>query len=229
MGHETFIALNGAIEIRRSGADRPEIGRPGGDGCHVRDYLIERILQLYNIISMQYPKEISAMVESVRERLRNVRVSTESTAGGSWWVDFRAERHVAVEWRPGRGFGLTSNPEPVAFEGPNEIYTNPELAARRVVQLLRSTQSRLTELREFVGLTQVQLARRLRKGQSAVSQIEKGRDSKVETLKAFIEALGGSLELNVRFKGCDIGIELPLRGNAPKAPARRKRPAVAVR
>ncbi len=56
---------------------------------------------------------------------------------------------------------------------------------------------RLRELREQAGLTQAQLAERIGVGQRQVSKIEHGDldNSKVGTIRSYLEAVGGGLEL----------------------------------
>jgi predicted XRE-type DNA-binding protein len=60
---------------------------------------------------------------------------------------------------------------------------------------------RLSELREALGMTQVALAERLHVTQSRVSRIERGAidHTQLETLRAYLEALGGELEVTARF------------------------------
>jgi transcriptional regulator with XRE-family HTH domain len=59
---------------------------------------------------------------------------------------------------------------------------------------------RLRELRENAGYTQTTLAAIIGVGQNRVSQIEHGLlgASRVETLRRYIEATGGELELTVK-------------------------------
>lgn len=58
----------------------------------------------------------------------------------------------------------------------------------------------LRELRRELDLTQVQLAERLEVTQENVSQIERGTtDVRVSTLRRYVEALGGRLELRATF------------------------------
>jgi DNA-binding XRE family transcriptional regulator len=53
----------------------------------------------------------------------------------------------------------------------------------------------LAELRRETGYTQADLAEKLGITQSAISQIERGDDVKLSTLRAIVEALGGEMEL----------------------------------
>lgn len=58
----------------------------------------------------------------------------------------------------------------------------------------------LGELRRELDLTQMQLAERLDVTQENVSQIERGTtDVRVSTLRRYVEALGGRLELRATF------------------------------
>src|SRR5437588_7835168 len=118
---------------------------------------------------------------------------------GSWFLDTRSDgHHVAVEWRPGKGFGMTSNPGAGFGEGPEEVYPDFESAARRVLELLLfrartvpPAAVRLRELRRLRGVSQQKLARRLRKGQASISKIEnRGCDIRVRTLDRVVRALG---------------------------------------
>jgi DNA-binding XRE family transcriptional regulator len=58
----------------------------------------------------------------------------------------------------------------------------------------------LQELRQLVGITQSEVAQKLGIPQSNVSRLEKNSDMLISTLRGYVEALGGKLE---------IAIELP--------------------
>lgn len=60
---------------------------------------------------------------------------------------------------------------------------------------------RLRELREALSLTQVDMAERLHVSQNRVSRIERGEigRAQVETLRRYVEALGGSLRIEVEY------------------------------
>lgn len=57
----------------------------------------------------------------------------------------------------------------------------------------------LQQLRKARALTQSQLAEVLRKDQVAISQMEKRADMLLSTLRSYIEAMGGELNLVVQF------------------------------
>ena len=58
----------------------------------------------------------------------------------------------------------------------------------------------LRDLRKKLDFTQVDVARRLKKGQDVVSRIEQRGDLLLSTLSEYIHSLGGELELVCRFK-----------------------------
>lgn len=59
--------------------------------------------------------------------------------------------------------------------------------------------ARLSELRTSVGVTQVELAGRLGVSQGNVSELERRDDLFLSTLREYVEALGGKLEVNAVF------------------------------
>jgi DNA-binding transcriptional regulator YiaG len=59
----------------------------------------------------------------------------------------------------------------------------------------------LAALRQALGLTQVELARRLEVTQGNVAQIEKRGDLLVSTLSSYLHAVGGDIRIIVQFQG----------------------------
>jgi transcriptional regulator with XRE-family HTH domain len=53
----------------------------------------------------------------------------------------------------------------------------------------------LRALREAVGLTQEELAKRVDVTQSQLSKLERRADHRITTLRRYVEALGGTLEI----------------------------------
>jgi DNA-binding XRE family transcriptional regulator len=78
-----------------------------------------------------------------------------------------------------------------------------EHAVTRELKQLRAEQRayRLREIREALGMTQTELAERMRITQPTVSALEAGEldRSAIATLKAYVEALGGTVEVTARF------------------------------
>lgn len=58
---------------------------------------------------------------------------------------------------------------------------------------------RLTELRHALGVSQEELAQLMDKKQAAISRFERRSDMHISTLREFIAALGGRLELVASF------------------------------
>lgn len=57
----------------------------------------------------------------------------------------------------------------------------------------------LQELRQARALSQEQLARVLRIKQASVSKLERRTDMYIHTLRSYIEAMGGTLEITAQF------------------------------
>ncbi len=64
----------------------------------------------------------------------------------------------------------------------------------------------LAELRHAMCLSQEQLATELNVRQPAVAKIEKKTDMYISTLRRFIEAMGGQLEIRAHFPDGDVRI-----------------------
>ena len=71
-------------------------------------------------------------------------------------------------------------------------------AAKRAEELAAQYLT-LQQLRRARELTQVQLAQTLGKEQVSISQLEKRSDMLLSTLRGYVEAMGGSLNLVVQF------------------------------
>jgi transcriptional regulator with XRE-family HTH domain len=65
----------------------------------------------------------------------------------------------------------------------------------------------LYQLREARKLTQVNLARVLKVNQGSVSKMEKRADMYVSTLRSFIRAMGGQLQIKAVFAEGEVEIE----------------------
>ena len=125
-----------------------------------------------------------------------------------WWLDvLHRGKRVTIEWRPRRGFGITARKTSYGA-GSDELYTDVTSAARRTVQLLRTGQRTkqpgelsLGEMRLSRNMQQASIARTLGSSQVAVSNIERRGDIRLKTLGKYVHALGGRLEIAVRFPG----------------------------
>ena len=64
----------------------------------------------------------------------------------------------------------------------------------------------LNELRQARALSQVKLAETLHVNQAAVSKIERRTDMYISTLRAYIRAMGGDLEIVAKFPDGEVKI-----------------------
>jgi len=84
---------------------------------------------------------------------------------------------------------------------------SPEREARIADRIKREMQSlSLCQLREARNLTQARLADVLDVPQSAVSRMERRADMYVSTLRGYIQAMGGDLEIKAVFPDAEIAI-----------------------
>ena len=66
----------------------------------------------------------------------------------------------------------------------------------------------LGELRKLRSVTQVEIARLLRVAQPSVSGLERRSDVQISTLREYIEALGGRLEISAIFDDITVPLDL---------------------
>ncbi|MGF9692858.1 helix-turn-helix transcriptional regulator [Rhizobium sp. 0TCS1.26] len=118
----------------------------------------------------------------------------------------------------------------------NDVFANtmsPKMITasdHRAADLLEDYDT-LKKLRKALDLTQEQIGRKMGTRQVSVAQLEKRSDVLLSTLQDYVEALGGELELIVRFQGRapvrlqGIGDEKPI-GLSSKRTGRSRRTAV---
>ena len=147
-------------------------------------------------------RDIERALPRVETKLRRPR-----RQDGHWWLDSTYDGHgVTIEWSPRRGFGISTDGLGDGYgEGPDEVVADREAAAKRVVELLVQRAGTvppgdvvLRELRAVLGFTQEALANRLGVQQAAVSRLERRSDITLSSLRRYVEALGGQLEITVR-------------------------------
>jgi transcriptional regulator with XRE-family HTH domain len=66
---------------------------------------------------------------------------------------------------------------------------------------------RLNELRNALDISQEELAELLNKKQAAISRLERRSDMHISTLRAFVKALGGKLEIIASFPDASYHIK----------------------
>jgi DNA-binding XRE family transcriptional regulator len=92
-----------------------------------------------------------------------------------------------------------------------ELYNRmPETSRKRVEERVRITRHEmaLEEMRRARSLTQTAIAEHLGIDQGAVSKIEKRTDMYLSTLRNYVEAMGGKLELRAVFPEETVDLDL---------------------
>jgi DNA-binding Xre family transcriptional regulator len=120
---------------------------------------------------------------------------------------------VEVFWKPRGGFGISAfrrGDLPSGFDGPDEMYKSAREASSRIAQLLETESSTdsekaltVAELRLVRNMTQKSLAEALGVDVSVVTKRELAAASsmRLDTLANLAAALGGQLEVAVKFDG----------------------------
>jgi DNA-binding XRE family transcriptional regulator len=164
-------------------------------------------------------------IEELRERLRGRVPSVEAeldppaTPTAPWFLDVRLGKSaVIVEWRPALGFGVSSVQGGLYGDAsPDEFFPHLDGAVDRVVELL--TQGKRTApparldlkaMRERRFVTQEELAALVGVKQGTISKLERrgAEEVGIGVLRSVARALGGELEVNVRFAERSVAVVL---------------------
>jgi len=81
------------------------------------------------------------------------------------------------------------------------LFTSAEIAAADRYARREILRMELAELRKLAGKTQVQVAKKAKMHQGELSRAERRRDHLISTVRRYVEALGGELEIVARLKG----------------------------
>jgi DNA-binding XRE family transcriptional regulator len=165
------------------------------------------------------PRGLPAVVRQFLEALEtmhpglNVSVEKGGDRAGDWWMDVgHRSGSFTAHWEPKTGFGLQPSSEEAVFgEAPPERYEDVAVLLRRVDQLIDDGEVGfvgLRDLRTMQGLSQADLAARLGIQQAAVSKVERRQDLHLDTLAAIVKALGGTLEMKVKFAGGEVPLKM---------------------
>jgi hypothetical protein len=142
-------------------------------------------------------------------------IDEPANATGEWWIDLGFDGYSTnVMWSADRGFGVFTSDDDSYASRPDEVYREPELAAKRLLQLAKRARNdrsamKLGEMRKLVDQPQTVVAKRLRKDQGFISRLERRNDALMSTLREYVEALGGEVRLMVRFDGFEAPVDLP--------------------
>jgi len=182
-------------------------------------------------------KVMNGVVDSLRKRLTgaDVRIDEPRPKVGLWHVDIsRGDHAVVLQWSPQKGFGVSSDSNPGFGDGPHEVYREPEKAVDRVVHLIETgertrppQEALLSSLRTLLGVSQEELAARLRMRQANVSRLERQSDMKISTLRKLVGAIGADLDIVARVGEAQVKLTQFEESKAGKpAPPRRSRGTV---
>ena len=99
-----------------------------------------------------------------------------------------------------QGFGLWKDLQARLFT-PEEIADAERWARRETLRM------ELAELRKLAGKTQAQVARKAKMHQGEISRAERRRDHLISTVRRYVEALGGEVEIVARLKGREFRLK----------------------
>ena len=166
--------------------------------------------------------EIQQMQRFLLKAFLKARITLDEplVKNGVWSLNvFLPNYHLAVAWQTKKGFGIVSDDSHGYGEGADEVCEDLESALPRVIQLLSERlvtapppAVKLKDLREELGLSQEEVARRRGKKQASISRAEARSDYHVSTLKEIAEALGAKLIVKMVFPDATER-ELKLDGN----------------
>ncbi|WP_406693932.1 helix-turn-helix transcriptional regulator [Singulisphaera sp. Ch08] len=157
--------------------------------------------------------QIERIREALTKRFPGMPMNLDEPANEKWpWFLFvpRGDglRPLAIEWRPDRGFGVSTPSDDEFGMGPDEVYAKPDEALERAAVLIQTGENsqpplevQLADLRRQLGISQAQLGELAGVGQANISRIERRGDVLVSTLTKVINAMGGELAIHVRFPG----------------------------
>lgn len=86
--------------------------------------------------------DLQKLCDMITARVPEAEIAVDAplSATGAWWADVsRAGQHAVLEWKPGRGFGV-SGPNGGYGEGPDIVVTSVSDALDRVLKLLDAKQ-----------------------------------------------------------------------------------------
>lgn len=161
------------------------------------------------------PAAVRQFLEALETMHPGLSVACEKGADktGDWWMDVgHRSGSFTVHWEPATDFGLhPASDEASLGELPPERYADTAMLLRRVEQLVDDGEVGvlgLRDMREVQGLSQAELAARLGIQQAAVSKVERRQDLHLDTLSAIVKAMGGTLEMKVKFPGGEVPLRM---------------------
>jgi hypothetical protein len=157
-------------------------------------------------------------VGEVKQRLPNLTVAVDrpDNEAGEWWFDVSYSNfHTSVLWQYGHGFGMFSTESDYGSR-PDEVYTDAEFVIIRLNQFLEAWKigghiapPSLKDVRQLMSQQQSGLAEALNVRQANISKLENRSDFKISTLRSYIEAMGGHVDVTVTFDSFHVPLALP--------------------
>jgi transcriptional regulator with XRE-family HTH domain len=161
-------------------------------------------------------------LERMRDDIRRIHsdAELELTAPiretGIWTLEINfGTVQLSVDWSDRSGFGVSMFRPENFGEGADEVYSSYQKALNRISQLLAGDERTtppfavlLARLREERGLTQQDVATKLGVKQSTISGMERRDDIQLSTLQKLIGALGGAVEVFIRFSDANYRLSL---------------------
>src|SRR4028119_906536 len=83
--------------------------------------------------------EVERLRDRLQERFPAVSLGMDPAENptGSWWLDVELQGHLVVaEWRPGKGFGISTPSADDYGAGTDEVYRTEDKAFERIEELL---------------------------------------------------------------------------------------------
>jgi DNA-binding transcriptional regulator YiaG len=167
---------------------------------------------------INHKKDARYLAAQLLERVPGVEVKVTSPSGRGtvWWIDASARGHnVVIEWSPDDGFGLSSTDGNDYNTAASETFADADDAVARIIDVLKTSKKvpprremYLQRLREHRAVSQEALADLMSISQASVSKTERREDMLLSTLRSFIEALGGHLQLVAKFPSETIELSL---------------------
>ncbi|GGM75951.1 helix-turn-helix domain-containing protein [Dactylosporangium sucinum] len=106
----------------------------------------------------------------------------------------------AVNWRDVRTEARAVDPE---WDSVERVERRQRMRERMLASV---SGAQLAEIRQQLGLTQVQLAEATGLSQARISQIENGDAVGLDTLRAYVLGLGGHLDVVVRIGNIQLNV-----------------------
>lgn len=163
------------------------------------------------------PAPVTELSSFLKVAIPNVLIDVDQPRDpdGEWWIDVACDDFKSsVAWRPDHGFGIFTS-APGFAERPDEIYRPAALAAKRLSQLVdhwrdtgESDALWLNDIRQLRDTPQTSLGERMSQSQAAISKLERREDIRLSSLRKYLKAMGGRLEMRAVFDDFSATVDI---------------------